>query len=319
MNNLIVRDRVISIDPTIILDCIQRECKNGKLQQYKLSGSGIAVTCPHHSGGMERHPSMYLNISSDGVPYLYAHCFTCGQHYGFIKFVAECFDKSKQWAEDWLIENFADGYVENIIELEDINLNKKQDNTYMDEAILDKFESYHPYMDKRRLSRDVCEKYEVKYDPETRCLVFPVRDSKGKLKFLTRRSVEGRMFIIDSKADKKDVYLLYDAIRNRAKTIFITESQTNALTLLGWGYQAVGLFGAGTTQEQVNELNKTDATRFILCYDPDEAGEKGAKRFKKFIRKDAFVDELHLPPGRDVNDLTKEEFENLLKEQLGEN
>lgn len=48
-------------------------------------------------------------------------------------------------------------------------------------------------------------------------------------------------------------------------------------------------------------------------YDPDEAGRRGAERFKRLIRKDVFVEDIQLPPGKDVNDLSKKEFENLLK------
>lgn len=47
-------------------------------------------------------------------------------------------------------------------------------------------------------------------------------------------------------------------------------------------------------------------------YDPDEAGRRGAERFKKLIRKDVLVDDVLLPPGKDVNDLSKKEFENLI-------
>ena len=41
------------------------------------------------------------------------------------------------------------------------------------------------------------------------------------------------------------------------------------------------------------------------------AGEHGIKRFIKNIRNDVFVDIIQIPTGKDVNDLSKEEFLNL--------
>ena len=47
-------------------------------------------------------------------------------------------------------------------------------------------------------------------------------------------------------------------------------------------------------------------------FDGDFAGRKGAERFIKNIRSDVFVTDLLLPKGKDINDLTKEEFISLV-------
>ena len=49
-------------------------------------------------------------------------------------------------------------------------------------------------------------------------------------------------------------------------------------------------------------------------FDGDSAGDSGAKRFIKNIRKDVFVDVVKLPRGKDVNDLSKEQFLDLFKQ-----
>ena len=64
----------------------------------------------------------------------------------------------------------------------------------LDESILDTFESYHPYMTKRHLTKDIIDKYKIRYDKDYKALVFPVWDINGNLKFLTRRSVENKQF-----------------------------------------------------------------------------------------------------------------------------
>jgi DNA primase len=49
-------------------------------------------------------------------------------------------------------------------------------------------------------------------------------------------------------------------------------------------------------------------------FDGDEAGRKGAERFKKNIRNDVIVTDILMPNGMDVNDLTYEQFMYLLNQ-----
>ena len=310
MNQLIVNNKVINQDIFKILTDIKSELTNGKLNEFRYSGNSIAVTCPSHAFGHEKRPSCFINVKDDDVDYGTFHCFTCGISGNFAKFVGECFDRSEQFGEHWLLSHYANDYVVKELNLEKIDLNKQPTQNFLDESILDKFESYHPYMTQRKLTDDVIKKFDIKYDPEMKMIVFPVRDRKGRLKFLTRRSVEGKDFLIDRGASKSDVYLLNEC--QDEKEVFVTESQINCLTLWGWGYKSIAMLGAGTTKEQMLELSRTGIRHFILCYDPDDAGRNGAKRFKQLIDKSKFVDELILPKGKDVNDLTKEEFEELL-------
>ena len=308
MKQLIVRDRVINKDLIDILYDVQHECRNGKLSNFRVSGSGISVPCPHHSDGMEHHNSCYINVDNDNIEYGLCHCFTCGFVASFPKFVGECFNRGEQFGEDWLISNYASDYVKQNLILPEINLNSSVSN-YLDESILDKFESYHPYMTQRKLTNDIIDKFKIKYDPATQCIVFPVRDRYGKLRFLTRRSVSGRYFYIDGHADKSNIFGLSEIIKGNYRECVVCEGQINALTAWSYGYPAVALLGAGTTNEQMRELNNTSVKHWILAYDPDQAGDAGAIRFKKLVRKDVFIDKINFPAGKDLNDLTKEEFE----------
>ena len=58
-------------------------------------------------------------------------------------------------------------------------------------------------------------------------------------------------------------------------------------------------------------FNKSGIRNYMLCFDGDEAGDKGVARFKRNIRKDVIVNRVLIPIGKDVNDLTKEEFSKL--------
>lgn len=104
-----------------------------------------------------------------------------------------------------------------------------------------------------------------------------------------------------------------EAVKNKCNQVIVVESQINALVSYSYGFPAVALFGAGTTQNQMDELNKTNIFHYILMYDNDEAGRKGASKFKELIRKDVFITDIIMPKGKDVADCSKEEFLNILR------
>ena len=308
MGSLVVQNRVIDKDIIDILYDVQRECRNGKLSNFRKTSSGISVQCPHHAGGRERHNSCYINVDDENVEYGICHCFTCGFTASFPKFVGECFDRSEEYGENWLIANYASEFIRSELNLPKIELNENSVK-YIDESILDKFESYHPYMTQRKISDDIIKKFDLKYDPETQSIVFPVRDKYGRLKFLTRRSVVSKRFLIDKNADKSDVYGLYEIVKDNIREVVVTESQINCLTSWSYGYPAIALLGAGTTKEQMNVLNNTSVRHWILCYDGDDAGDRGANKFIKLAKPGVFIDMITMERGKDLNDLSKEEFE----------
>lgn len=313
-NDLIINNHIISKDIKAILEEVKSELTNGKLNHIKYSNDEVQITCPFHNNGLEKRPSCFIYVGDDDkVSWGTFHCFTCNERGPLYHFIAECFDESDSFGKSWLIHHFTERIINSEFDnLKPIILNKevKKEKKYLDESILDNYQSFHPYMLKRKLSLDICNKFEVKYDPESECLVFPVRDENKKLLFLTRRSVNNKKFIIDSNVEKP-IYLLYDVLEKNAKTVYVCESQINALTLQSWGYDAIATFGCNVTEYQFDILNKTNIIHYVLCFDGDRAGKEGTDNFKRRIRKDVFVDVVKIPDGKDVNDLTKEEFENL--------
>ena len=308
-----IDSRIIEKPIKEILEKVRTE--TGKLQFIEEKGDYLRVTCPFHKGGFESHPSCSVYIKEDGeFPVGTFNCFTCHESGDFIKFLSGCFERSKDFCKNWLLENFAESFVKTNLYLKPIELTRHLANnageTILDENILLSFENYHPYMKTRKLSDDVIKKYEIKYDPKTKSLVFPVRDLNNNLIGLSRRSVEYKRFDLP-RFNNKPVYLLNDKVTRKVKKVFVVESQINALTLESWGYDAVALFGTGS-KYQYEQLNNSGILYYILAFDGDVAGQKGAKRFKHNVK--GIIDELKIPEGEDVNDLSKEEFEKILNE-----
>ena len=168
MNEIYIDNYVITSSIEDILKVIQQELTNGKLSRFTKTSSGIKVQCPSHAEGKEQHESCYIN--EDGV----WHCFTCGAKGNIISFVASCFDIEYDDAKQWLINHFCDTLVDRTIDIGDFTLHQENEVKYLDETKLNEYQSWHPYMAKRKLSQKVCEKFKIKYDPKSECIVFPV-------------------------------------------------------------------------------------------------------------------------------------------------
>ena len=306
--------KLITTPIDIILNTARSELTNGKLKDIRNHGRNILITCPCHKGGLESKPSCFvLNTDDDEeVEQGYAHCFTCGYAEPLPQVIADLFDKDIEFGKDWLCDRFCTSFVSEedllpAIELEPV----LKTPPIMDETELLNYDYYHPYMWERKLTKEVVDEFRVGYDPARAAITFPVYDEKHRLRMVTARSVTTKRFYISEGVDKP-VYLLYDLIEKGITTAYVCESQINTLTLRGYGYPAIGLFGTGS-KTQLETLRNSGIRNYILCFDGDFAGRKGAKRFKKAMRNDVFITDVVFPQGTDVNSISKEDFENLLR------
>lgn len=308
MAGLVVGSRLVTSPIEDILNALRSA--TGKPREFRKRGDNFQVTCPFHKEGKESHPSCQVYCgNSNEIEYGYMHCFTCGENGPLWHFVGECLGKGDEAGKEWLARKFTSALVDDGMKFYVPPLSTRKVSKEIPESILSNLEPWHPYMAKRHLSRKVCEEFGVGYDPKENCLVFPVRDETGKLVMLTRRSVDGKRFMVDADAEKP-VYLLDRIRKNGISEVTVVESQINALTLWGWGYPAVALFGTGT-KKQYDLLNKSGVRTFYLALDGDEAGIKGVRRLLNGLSPCAFKYVISLPWGKDVNDLDEDAFAHL--------
>lgn len=69
--------------------------------------------------------------------------------------------------------------------------------------------------------------------------------------------------------------------------------------------------GTGS-KEQYEILKKSNIKNFVLLFDGDIAGRHGAQRFIKNMDNNTFITDIVMPKNKDVNDLSYDEFENIL-------
>ena len=301
---------------------------NGILRfaEFKVGPRNIQFNCPIHNDGQERKPSCGIStVNKEEVPAGTVHCFTCGYTASLEQMISDCFGKDDDGAfgKEWLIKNFLTISIENrkdiILDLE--RGNNRKTTSYVSEEELDSYRYYHPYMYKRRLTDEIIEKFDVGYDDHfelkdkfgkvksvLRCLTFPVRDINGNTLFIARRSVDIKFFHYPEGVDKP-IYGLYELPKD-ANEIIVCESVLNTLTCYTYGKPSVALLGLGT-EYQYDQLRKLPCRKIITALDPDGAGYRATERLKKALKGNKLVTSYVLPEGKDVNDLEKEEFENL--------
>ena len=318
----------------------------GYIRKKKIIGDWYSIYCPFHKDGQERKPSCGVLLraqSREGKmtePGLF-HCFTCGHSAPLVPSVSKILSihESDATAIEWLSRNVTGFREDGSIETDDLipsgiasSITSKfaldyiasktnGSKRYVPESELEKYRFTVPYMYERGLTDEIIDKYDVGFDanhiPENRakpvpCVTFPVRDVKGRCEFIFRRSIEGRYFNYPAGVEKP-VYGLYE-LRPNAKTVYICESAFNMLTLVRHGLDAVALFGTGNAL-QISQLKGIGAYRFVLALDPDDAGERGRAKLRRALKSVAFISELKgFPEGKDINDLTEEEFESLYVE-----
>ena len=317
--NLTIDKYIIDNDIENILRDIQHLCNNKYLKDIHRRGNNIAITCPHHKNGQESHPSCYVYASnkSDTIPFGYYRCFTCGEQGQLYKLVAMCLDISIEEGKQWLIDNYSHTFSEEILDLPEINISKQSSNQQiLDEAILDKYNEYHSYMFERGLTEEVIKQFRIGYDRESNAITFPVWNEHNQLIGITKRSVSTKYFYIPENMGKP-VYLLNYVCNNNITEVVVCESQLDALKCWTWGIPAVALFGTGS-KKQYQILNKSGIRFYHLAFDGDLAGHHGAKRFIENIKNDVFIDVIKLPDGKDVNDISQEEFLSLPRVDKGD-
>ena len=301
------------------------------------TGNWHQIYCPFHSDGNEKKPScgcclVEENRNGKFYPVGNFHCFSCGAAYSFSDGIKEILKMHSSSIE---AHPFLQKYVDNISQedlhslvpkelmsslyskfaAESLKMRVKGQQQFISENELASYRYTVPYMYQRKLTDDVIVKYDVGFDgnhiPPGRkkplpCVTFPVRDIQGRTLFICRRSIEGKYFNLPQNIEKS-VYGIYELPKN-TKEIIICESVFNALTSVVYGRPAVALLGTGT-EYQIEQLKRLGVPSFVICLDNDEAGRRGTAKLKKALSKSKIVWTMTVPEGKDVNQLSKEEFE----------
>ena len=311
--SLMVNNRIIKTPVKDIIELLRQQCfvnHLDRLRNIEIKSNNIRITCPFHSGGHERTPSCEILLEDKGsTPAGTVHCFGCGYRASLVKFIANCLNISYKQATEWILSVSNYDIIQSTRDISEIEL--KLDTEDVEEEVpevsIDELKQYdyiHPYMFERKLTDDIIKKFDVGYDPKTDSLTFPVYVD-GKCIFVAKRRVKYKRFDLPE-LKNKPIYGL-DYVTD--SEFIICEGVIDALTCWSYGKQAVALFGTASDY-QLKVLNNVRQRKLVIGTDGDEAGDKAARRIAKALTN-KLVTRLDIPKGKDINDLSKEEFDKL--------
>lgn len=317
----------------------------GLLRLNRITGDYYSIYCPIHKDGKETRPSCGVLLKDQykaGKRYKagWCHCFGCGYSKTLPDLITDLLKKKgiSQSGVEWLKENVPGFDPEEDAELlmppelakaisddfaaidffKKLKMNQKQ---YVSEEELASYRFTVPYMYQRRMTDEAIERFDVGFDAhfkpdgwnkEIPCITMPVKDLNGRTLFFCRRSIEGKFFHYPYGV-VKPVYGL-NLVPQDCKSVIIVESCINAITCWVYGFIAVALLGTGDDY-QIQQLKESGIREFVLCMDNDDAGHKGERRLKRALSGTAMLWTMHMPVGKDVNDVERDEFVRIYEEK----
>ena len=311
------------------------------IRKNKIVNNWYSIYCPLHNDGKERRPSAGISIKAEyrngrNYPEGFFHCFACGKAMSLPDLITEILKirNIQKSGLDFLKENVPGFEVDEkefeylvpqatmeaisakyaIKFLQDIH---KKQISYVSEKELQNYRFTVPYMYERGLTDDLIERYDIGVDmnfiPKGRkkpvpCVTFPVRDQLGRCLFVARRSIEGKSFYLPKYIDKP-LYGLYE-LPEGCRSVDIVEGVFDLFKCVKYGRPALAMFGTGSVS-QIEKLKRLGFHDIRVGTDPDEAGELGYKRIIRSLSRNCIVWRYVIPDGKDIGDLTEEEFRSL--------
>lgn len=311
-----IGNNVYNVDLIDILEDLRAYSKGNYFSKgFKKTEKSIGCQCPFHKDGKESKISSGFLKESNTF-----HCFTCNKNY-YIGEVITYITDEKPYV--WLnkryngVRKLSTSFEKTVERKTNRKLifNLKKEKTYLEESELDKYRQFHPYMFERGLTKEIIKRFKIGYDKESDSIVFPIRDEKGRLLFVAKRSVKSKFFNYPENVEKPLYALdeIYKDLYNgkEIEEIYIVESILDALTVWKYGKHAIALNGLGT-EKQYKMIEKLPFRSIILALDNDEHGQKGCSKIKNKVNKLFY--KVEYPAGKkDMNDLSEQEFINLEK------
>lgn len=176
------------------------------------------------------------------------------------------------------------------------------------ESLLKRFRGvYHPYLASRGINEETAKRYDIGYEDSNKHITFPIKDQQNRCVGIGRRSIIGKQYYYPQ-GMVKPLYGLYE-ITFPVRCLWVVEGPFNMWSLSQWGKNAVAMLGTGTSY-QYEQFKDLQVDIFVLALDPDNAGRNGTKKLAEYLqnigKRRIFV--YDIPEGKDVNDLSYEEF-----------
>jgi hypothetical protein len=305
----------------------------GTLELSGPQGNRVSIKCPYapwtHARGVDGNPSMGIWLMPDqSVVY---HCWAChqgGTLFGmFRELGALREDPELVKLSEQILEVTAPTLESVFAELEDEiphwGSSKKVQRSSLPLSVLNRFlkATDSPvswsYLKSRQVSFGICEKFDLRYDPEQHRVVCPVFNELGELVGAVGRDLTGtahsryfnyfRFYAGQALGGLKQLKDITNLQR-----VLVTEGYFDLLRVYPWAAKentgVVCTWKSEVSTDHCKLLARLDVP-VQIWYDNDTAGINGADKAKELGESYGLAVKIaRLPDGKDPGELTEDEF-----------
>ena len=257
-------------------------------ERIKESPGNVVCVCPfsrHRHARQSRRPSFGVRISPCGPsPF---NCFKCGirgrsaedlvetfQRFGLLGSICDDSVLAEAVSQEVLMGVQQEmGWIDaslNAYSLEE----EAHSQIYWPEENLEGLEPYCDYIASRGVSEDTARDWGVLFDPDDSTVLFPIRDSEGRLVGLTSRNTETGQKHNDL-AFNRGRYLYGQHLFPSCRELVVVEGQFDALTVYQAGFPVVGLLSNRITADQARLIRDMGVRSVVQLLDGDNGGRTG--------------------------------------------
>lgn len=240
----------------------------------------ITGRCPMHKervGKDDRHASWSMNKHT-----FVHHCFSCG-YSGTLSGLL--IDVQGYAPDDIETEIRAASFLNTMAKVGRAVLPERVEPPITEWVLANKMADMpQRLLDRRRLARSAVETFGVRWDPDSRVWVLPIRTPEGDLMGAQLRQ-KGTVINNPTGMEKSVTLFGLDiASRARETQVALVESPLDAIRLHGLGIPAVASFGAWVSPRQIELLARHFHT-VVIALDNDPAGQQSVPFVRKGLQR----------------------------------
>lgn len=265
----------------------------------------------------ETHPSFAVNLETGLWIDSGASNVDDGFYKGnFVSLLSWLREETSEETIDYLVEKYApyNVDVETLVLDLDLTLEEKPPRVF------EKGEYEHliqstDYLKGRGVVDKVQEKLQTGYDKKYNAVALPWHNKDGEVVNIKFRSLKNKYFwYADGQAIKHHLYGLFLVRRLGKDTVYIVESEIDALYLWSNGFAAVALGRAGLSDSQKSLLLNSGIKTLVICTDNDKAGRRAGLQIIAELGGLIDIRTIDFPDGvKDVNEIEPIEIKKLCK------
>jgi DNA primase len=229
----------------------------------------------------------------------------------FTKLLAFLMGVTYDEAEDYLWQKYRTIYNDMDNWVLEVSLPEEKEYKIVAKEDIKQYMYRSPYLANRGITEKVQRAFKIGFDTESKAVVIVWHDKDGNIINLKFRSVKNKIFwyLPDGQPIKQHIFGLHFIHKMKTKTVFVVESETDAMYLWSHGIPAIALGSASLSKAQEKLILNSPIESLVLAFDKDKAGARCREDVKKRLMGKVDLWEMPIPNGcKDINDIPQDKI-----------